>query len=136
MADMFNFNTGDSGNAGLGNSQYPKSSVEPQSVQNVEYQHNWLRTPRPFGLNVRVPDAQTFVGENTSALIKKTAKDLLLAPVKEITNFFEKYEKVFSGEIANELKSLYVQRFNTASLLQNEDEEVFGASRPTFMMDM
>lgn len=136
MADMFNFNTGDSGNAGLGNSQYSRPSVEPQPAQNVEYQHNWLRTPRPFGLNVRVPDAPTFVGENTSALIKKTAKELLLAPVKEITNFFEKYEKVFNGEIANELKSLYVQRFNTASLLQNEDEEIFGASRPSFMMDM
>lgn len=135
MADMFNFNTGDSGSAGYSNSQYSKS-VDAQSAQNVEYQHNWLRTPRPFGLNVRVPDSQTFIGENTEALIKKTAKELFLAPVKEIVTFFEKYEKVFSGEVANELKSLYVQRFNTASLLQNEDEEVFGTSAPKFMMDM
>ena len=135
MADMFNFNTGDSGNAGY-NTQYPKPIIDAQSVQNVEYQHNWLRTPRPFGLNVRVPEAPTFIGENTSALIKKTAKELFLAPVKKIANFFEKYEKVFSGEIANELKSLYVQRFNTASILQSEDEEIFGSSRPKFMMDM
>ena len=28
-------------------------AVDAQSAQ-VEYQHNWLRTPRPFGLNVRV----------------------------------------------------------------------------------
>lgn len=135
MADMFNFNTGDSSNAGLGGSQYSKPAVEAQSAQ-VAYQHNWLRTPRPFGLNVRVPEGQTLIGENTEALIKKTVKDLFLAPVKEISNFFEKYERVFSGEVANELKSLYVQRFNTASLLQNEDEEVFGTSAPKFMMDM
>ena len=135
MADMFNFNTGDSSSAGYSNSQYSRPAVDAQSAQ-IEYQHNWLRTPRPFGLNVRVPDAQTFIGENTEALIKKTVKELFLAPVKEISNFFEKYEKVFSGEVANELKSLYVQRFNTTSLLQNEDEEVFGASAPRFMMDM
>ena len=135
MADMFNFNTGDSSSAGYSNSQYSKPAVDTQSAQ-AEYQHNWLRTPRPFGLNVRVPDAQTFIGENTEALIKKTVKELFLAPVKEISNFFEKYEKVFSGEVANELKSLYVQRFNTTSLLQNEDEEVFGTSAPRFMMDM
>ena len=135
MADMFNFNTGDSGNAGYNSSQYSKP-VDVQSVQNVEYQHNWLRTPRPFGLNVRVPETPTFVGENTSALVKKTVKELFLAPVKEIANFFEKYERVFSGEVANELKSLYVQRFNTASLLQGADEEVYGTSAPKFMMDM
>ena len=135
MADMFNFNTGDSSSAGYSNSQYSRPAVDAQSAQ-AEYQHNWLRTPRPFGLNVRVPDAQTFIGENTEALIKKTVKELFLAPVKEISNFFEKYEKVFSGEVANELKSLYVQRFNTTSLLQNEDEEVFGTSAPRFMMDM
>ncbi len=135
MADMFNFNTGDSSSAGYSNSQYSRPAVDAQSAQ-IEYQHNWLRTPRPFGLNVRVPDAQTFIGENTEALIKKTVKELFLAPVKEISNFFEKYEKVFSGEVANELKSLYVQRFNTTSLLQNEDEEVFGTSAPRFMMDM
>ena len=135
MADMFNFNTGDSNSAGYNNSQYPKS-VDVQSAQNVEYQHNWLRTPRPFGLNVRVPETPQFIGENTEALIKRTAKELFLAPIKEITNFFEKYEKVFSGEVANELKSLYVQRFNTATLLQSEDEEVFGTSAPKFMMDM
>ena len=135
MADMFNFNTGDSSSAGYSNSQYSRPAVDAQSAQ-IEYQHNWLRTPRPFGLNVRVPDTQTFIGENTEALIKKTVKELFLAPVKEISNFFEKYEKVFSGEVANELKSLYVQRFNTTSLLQNEDEEVFGTSAPRFMMDM
>ena len=135
MADMFNFNTGDSSSAGYSNSQYSRPAVDAQSAQ-IEYQHNWLRTPRPFGLNVRVPDTQTFIGENTEALIKKTVKELFLAPVQEISNFFEKYEKVFSGEVANELKSLYVQRFNTTSLLQNEDEEVFGTSAPRFMMDM
>ena len=135
MADMFNFNTGDSSSAGYSNSQYSRPAVDAQSAQ-IEYQHNWLRTPRPFGLNVRGPDTQTFIGESTEALIKKTVKELFLAPVKEISNFFEKYEKVFSGEVANELKSLYVQRFNTTSLLQNEDEEVFGTSAPRFMMDM
>ena len=55
---------------------------------------------------------------------------------EEISNFFEKYERVFSGEVAQELKSLYVQRFNTASLLQSADEEVLGTIPPKFMMDM
>ncbi len=134
MADMFNLNSGDSSNYS-NSSQYSKS-IEAQAAANTEYEHNWLRTPRPFGLNVRVQEGYTFVGENTEALIKKTAKDLFLAPVKEVTNFFAKYEKVFNGEIADELKSLYVQRMNTANLLQNEDEEVFGTTASKFMMDM
>ena len=33
MADMFNFNTGDSSNAGLGGSQYSKPAVDAQSAQ-------------------------------------------------------------------------------------------------------
>ena len=74
MADMFNFNTGDSSSAGY-NSQYQRPAVDAQSVQNVEYQHNWYRTPRPFGLNVRVPETPAFIGENTSALIKKQQKN-------------------------------------------------------------
>lgn len=135
MAEMFNFNTGDSNNAGYSNSQFARP-VEAQAINNVDYQHNWLRTPRPFGLNVRVPEAPQFIGENTEALIKRTVKELFLAPVKEISNFFEKYERVFSGEVAQELKSLYVQRFNTASLLQSADEEVLGTIPPKFMMDM
>ena len=132
MADMFNFNTGDS--SGSYNPQYSKS-VEAQSA-NTNYEHNWLRAPRPFGLNVRVQEGHTFIGENTEVQIKKTAKELFLAPIREITSFFAKYEKVFNGEVANELKSLYVQRMNTTSLLQNEDEEVFGVTASKFMMDM
>jgi len=132
MADLFNFNTGDSSNTGY-NSQYPKSA---DVKSNTEYQHNWLRTPRPFGLNVRVHETPALVGENTEAVVKRTVKDLLMAPVKEVASFFEKYEKVFSGEAANELKNLYVQRFNTSALLQGEDEEVLGTSAPKFMMDM
>ena len=89
MAEMFNFNTGDSNSTGYSNSQFARS-IEAQSVNNVDYQHNWLRTPRPFGLNVRVPETPQFIGENTEALIKRTVKELFLAPVKEISNFFEK----------------------------------------------
>lgn len=134
MADMFNFNTGDTNGNGFNNS-FPKNSVDSQSAK-VEYKHNWLRTPRPFGLNVRVPEQQTFIGENTEALVKKTVKEIFLAPVKQVANFFKKYEKVFSGEVAAELKSLYVQRYNTAALLEDSDKKVFGTNSSNFMMDM
>lgn len=134
MADMFNFNTGDK--SSFNNSSLSKSAVNNQNIQEVDYQHNWLRTPRPFGLNVRVPENRPLIGENTEALVKKTIKNLFLAPIKEIENFFEKYEKVFSGEVQRELKSLYVQRFNTAAILQGEDESVFGTTANKFLMDM
>ena len=136
MADsFFNLNTGDSSSASYGNQYINQASVDT-STANADYQHDWLRTPRPLGLNVRVPDVQPLVGENTEALIKKTATDLIMAPIKEISDFLEKYSKVFSGETASELKSLYVQRFNTVAILNNEDEEVLGSSKPTFVMDM
>ena len=134
MADMFNFNTGDKGS--FNNSSLSKSAINNQNIQEDDYQHNWLRTPRPFGLNERVPENRPLIGENTEALVKKTIKNLFLAPIKEIENFFEKYEKVFSGEVQRELKSLYVQRFNTAAILQGEDESVFGTTANKFLMDM
>jgi len=136
MADsLFNLNTGDSSSASYSNAQYSNQASVDSATVNADYQHDWLRTPRPFGLNVRVPETP-LVGENTEALIKKTAADLIMAPVKEISDFLEKYSKVFSGETASELKSLYVQRFNTVAILNNEDEEVLGSSKPTFVMDM
>lgn len=136
MADSsFNLNTGDS-SASYSAQQYAKQVDVSSAAANVEYNHDWLRTPRPFGLNVRVPETPQLVGENTEALIKKTAKELLLAPFKEIGETFAKYEKVFSGEAANELKSLYVQRLNTVAILQGEDEQVMGSSTSSFIMDM
>ena len=136
MADsLFNLNTGDS-NSSYSSAQYAKQASVEAATVNTDYQHGWLRTPQPFGLNVRVPSGKELVGENTEALIKKTAKDLIMAPLKEITDFFAKYETVFNGDTATELKSLYVQQFNTVALLNNEDEEYLGASKPTFVMDM
>ena len=73
MADMFNLNTGDSSSKGY-NTQYPKSA-EAQSANNVEYKHDWFRTPRPFGLNVRVPETPAVIGENTEALISLFLKE-------------------------------------------------------------
>ena len=100
------------------------------------YNHSWRRAPRPFGLNVRVPQAPQVVGVRTQALIKRTLINLATAPVKPIIEYFKDNEKVFNGSIRAEIEGLEKQQSVTISLLQDSDEMVLHSEAPSFMMDM
>ena len=137
MADINNLNSGDS------SSSYGKYPVN-NGVNNLpkvntgentsEYSHGWKRAPRPFGLNVRVPQ-EPIIGVRTQTLVKRVLVDLAMAPIKEVDNFFKNYEKVFNGNIAAEINSLQKQQQTTVELLQDADEIVM-TDVPSFMMDM
>lgn len=136
MADINNLNSGDSSssygrvNAGGNNvNNPPKVNVSGQT----EYSHSWKRTPRPFGLNVRVP--QNPIGIKTQNLIKKTVSEIVLAPVQQIVDYLKTNENVFNGSVAAEIKSLEKQQQITVELLQDSDEIVM-TDVPSFMMDM
>ena len=94
MADINNLNSGDSSpsykvNVGGNNvNNAPKVNVSGKT----EYSHGWKRAPRPFGLNVRVP--QNPIGVRTQNLIKKTVSEILLAPVQQIVDYFKTNENV------------------------------------------
>ncbi|MBO6273566.1 hypothetical protein J6O48_12430 [bacterium] len=138
MADISNFNSGDSS---AYNNQYPVSNNanvgkvnSPSTGGESEYSHSWRRAPRPFGLNVRVPQAPV-VGVRTQNLIRKTIVDIVSAPVKEVIDYFKTNEKVFNGSISAEIESLQKQQKITVELLQDADEIVM-TDVPSFMMDM
>lgn len=139
MADINNLNSGNSSSSY--NNNYPvNGSVNannPKVTQGeqAEYSHNWKRLPRPFGLNVRVPDAPV-VGVRTQAVIKRTLTELAMAPVKEILDYFKNNENVFNGNVAKEIESLQKQQQTTVELLQDSDEVVMQSETPNFMMDM
>ena len=135
MADINNLNTGDQASL---NSQYTVNNsklnvVKTEGGTSAEYAHNWRRAPRPFGLNVRVP--QNHIGVRTQNLIKKTIVDVLTAPAKEVVNYFKKNEDVFNGNVSAQIESLQKQQKLTVELLQDEDEVVM-SDVPSFMMDM
>ena len=134
MADINNLNSGDSA---AFNNQYSLNNkvnvVKKEGSSSAEYAHNWRRAPRPFGLNVRVP--QNPIGIRTQNLIKKAVVDLVSAPAKEILDYFKKNENVFNGNISAEIESLQKQQKTTVELLQDADEVVM-ADVPSFMMDM
>ena len=137
MADINNLN---SGNSSSSYNNYPFSNnqniakVNPAS-ENAEYSHGWKRMPRPFGLNVRVPQAPV-VGERTQVLVKKVITDLVMAPVKPVLDYFKNNENVFNGSVSAEIESLQKQQKITVSLLQDSDEMVMQTETPNFMMDM
>ena len=136
MADMFNnnFNTGDS-SASYSN-QYPvaKTKIDRGSETNAQYSHNWKRAPRPFGLNVRVPNSP--IGVRTQNLIKQTIVDLAMAPIKPVIDYFKDNENIFNGNVAAEIESLNKQQRITVQLLEDADEIVMHTDVPSFMMDM
>ena len=137
MADINNLNSGDSSssygkypiNNGINNTPKVNSSENTS-----EYSHGWKRAPRPFGLNVRVPQ-DPIVGVRTQTLVKRVLADIVLAPIKEVDNFFKNYEKVFNGSVSAEIESLQKQQRTTVELLQDADEIVM-SDVPSFMMDM
>lgn len=137
MADINNLN---SGNSSSSYNNYPFSNnqniakVNP-GAETAEYSHSWKRMPRPFGLNVRVPQAPV-VGERTQVLAKKILKDLVMAPVKPVIQYFKDNENVFNGNISAEIESLQKQQKITVELLQDSDEVIMQSEAPSFMMDM
>lgn len=139
MAEMFNnLNAGDS--SASYNNQYQVSNntniekVNGAGANSTEYSHSWKRAPRPFGLNVRVP--QNPIGVRTQTLIKKTFQDLAMAPIKPIIDYFEANENIFNGNVSAEIKSLQKQQKITVGLLQEADEVAMHTDVPSFMMDM
>ena len=138
MADINNLNSGDSsssyGKYPVGGNQNVQPSAKVNAGENTEYSHSWKRMPRPFGMNVRVPQAPV-VGVRTQELIKRTVADIVLAPAKQVAEYFKKNENVFNGSISEEISSLEKQRKITVELLQEADEAVM-TDVPNFMMDM
>jgi len=134
MADINNLNSGDSA---AFNNQYSVNNkanvVKPSGSNSAEYNHSWRRTPRPFGLNVRVP--QNPIGIRTQNLIKKTLVELATAPIKQVVDYLKVNEKVFNGSVSAEIESLLKQQKITVELLQDADEIVM-TDVPNFMMDM
>ena len=135
MSEMFNnLNTGDS-SASYG-SQYQHTTTEKvNGAGTSEYSHSWKRSPRPFGLNVRVPQTP-IIGQRTQNLVKKIAAELVMAPIQPIIDYFESNENIFNGSVTAEIESLQKQTQLTVSLLQDADEIVMDDDVPSFMMDM
>lgn len=133
--EMFNNNNLSSNNAPNVGGQYPVANNSVDAAKtSAEYAHNWRRQPRPFGLNVRVP--QNPIGIRTQNLIQKTVKELVFGPVKPIVDYFKNNENVFNGNISTEIENLKKQEKLTISLLQDSDEIVMQTEHPNFMMDM
>ena len=134
--EMFNNNNLSSNNSANFGGQYPvvNNNVDSAKTSSAEYSHNWRRQPRPFGLNVRVP--QNPIGIRTQNLIKHTVQELAMAPIKPIIDYFKNNENVFNGNISAEIESLKKQEKLTISLLQDSDEVVMQTEHPSFMMDM
>lgn len=138
MADINNLNSGDSSSSynayNYGNNVNASAKVNTGTNGGSEYSHGWKRAPRPFGLNVRVPQAPV-VGVRTQTLVKEILKELALAPVKPIIDYFKNNENIFNGNVAREIESLEKQQKSTIELLQDADDVVM-SSVPTFMIDM
>ena len=136
MSDINNLNSGDSSSSY--NSYNVGNNVNNAAKVNVngtgEYSHGWKRAPRPFGLNVRVPQTR-LVGARTEVLIKEIIKELAMAPIKPIIDYFKDYEKVFNGSISAEIESMDKQYKITSELLQDSDDALMSGV-PTFMIDM
>lgn len=133
---MFNnLNTGDSSASLGGQYQRTNSSEKVNGAGTSEYTHSWKRSPRPFGLNVRVPQTP-IIGVRTQNLVKKIAKELVMAPIQPIIDYFESNENIFNGSVSAEIESLQKQTRLTVTLLQDADEIVMDDDVPSFMMDM
>ncbi len=139
MADINNLNSG--GSSSSYNNNYPingnvnSNTPKVNNGEQAGYSHNWKRLPRPFGLNVRVPETPV-VGVRTQAVIKRTIQELAMAPIKPIIEYFKDNENVFNGNVSREIESLQNQQKITIDLLQDSDEIVLQAETPNFMMDM
>lgn len=139
MADINSFNSGDSSSSFnkypvSGNNNIQSTPKVNSGDGSAEYSHGWRRMPRPFGMNVRVPQAPV-IGVRTQEVIKRAISDLVLAPVQQVANYLKNNENVFNGNVSAEIKSLERQQQLTVELLQEADDIVM-SSVPNFMMDM
>lgn len=97
------------------------------------YSHDWKRTPRPFGLNVRVPNMPA--PSRSQKLVAEIIKEMAMAPITPVINYFKDNENIFNGNVAREIESIQKQQKITVELLQDADDIVM-AEAPSFMMDM
>lgn len=74
---------------------------------------------QPFGLNVKVP---TRTIKQAGDTLGNTAGGVL----SPIVDYLESNEKVFTGEIAEEIDKIFVQSFNIGAKLRAEDVKVNG----------
>ncbi len=132
MAEMFNNLSGDS-SAQYNNYNNVQGAKVNTGGKDGEYSHNWKRTPRPFGLNVRVPQAP--IGTRSQKLVAEIIKEMALAPITPVIDYFKANENIFNGNVAKEIASIQKQQKITAELLQDADDIVMSEA-PSFMMDM
>ncbi|DAA95818.1 TPA: hypothetical protein CPT80_06845 [Candidatus Gastranaerophilales bacterium HUM_9] len=134
MAEMFNNLSGDS-SAQYNN--YNNNGVQGAKVnaggKDGGYSHDWKRAPRPFGLNVRVPQAP--VGTRSQKLVAEIIKEMAMAPITPVIDYFKTNENIFNGNVAKEIASIQKQQKITVELLQDADDVVMSEA-PSFMMDM
>ena len=132
MAEMFNNLSGDS-SAQYNNYNNVQGAKVNTGGKDGEYSHNWKRTPRPFGLNVRVPQAP--IGTRSQKLVAEIIKEMALAPITPVIDYFKANENIFNDNVAKEIASIQKQQKITAELLQDADDIVMSEA-PSFMMDM
>jgi len=75
-------------------------------------------------------------GPKTLELAKKTVTNLVVGPVKPIVDWVlsDEYQKVFTGEIRNEINGTFAHGYNTGSLMREDNEERFGISTFDWVM--
>lgn len=132
MSEMFNNLSGDKSASQYGYNNAQGARVSAGGSE-AGYSHSWKRAPRPFGLNVRVPHAP--VETRTQKLVKEIVKEMALAPITPIIEYFKANENIFNGNVAKEIESLQKQQKTTVELLQDADDIVM-LQAPSFVMDM
>lgn len=132
MADMFNNLSGDS-SAQYNNYNNVQGAKVNVGGNEAGYSHDWKRAPRPFGLNVRVPNVPA--PTRSQKLVAEIIKEMAMAPITPVINYFKANENVFNGNVAREIESLKQQQKITVGLLQDADDIVMEEA-PSFMMDM
>lgn len=132
MAEMFNNLSGDSSSQ-YSNYNNVKNTKVNVSTNETGYSHEWKRAPRPFGLNVRVPNKIT--PTRSQRLVAEIIKEMALAPITPVVNYFKANENIFNGNVSREIESLVKQQKITVELLQDADDIVMSEA-PSFMMDM
>lgn len=133
MAEMFNNLSGDSSAAQYNNYNSVQGAKVNVGNNETGYSHEWKRAPRPFGLNVRVPNAPS--PTRSQKLVAEIIKEMAMAPITPVINYFKANENVFNGNVAREIESLKQQQKITVGLLQDADDIVMEEA-PSFMMDM
>ena len=78
---------------------------------------NYSRPYKPFGFNVKVPDANTQTLKNTS-VVSPSAEPLF--------KFLEENEEVFTGDIAYKINQFFAENFRIGTAMRNEDEAING----------